>query len=81
MIQPSIERTATAPVAVRVSLVAGGPAPLVGDLGDCGSTSISEEAMAADTNCEICVLDKAWIVGRWILQFLDGSMTLRDRGR
>lgn len=46
MIQPSIERTATAPVAVCASLVAGGPVPLVGDLGDwTGSISISVEAI------------------------------------
>lgn len=53
MIQPSIERTATAPVAVRASLVAGGPVPFTGDLADwTGSMSISMEAIVAITGAD-----------------------------
>ena len=51
MIQPSMERTATAPVEVRVSLVAGAPVPWVGDTGDStGSMSISVEAIVVVGN-------------------------------
>lgn len=69
MIQPSIERTATAPVDVRASLVAGGPVPLVGDLGDgTGSMSISVEAIVGimtELTCFTSRKPAALVCGCW----------------